>query len=153
MSSSTARSRLLVWALFLVAWTTALLTPIHVSETSFNFFGVFKAVAAKTLHVGAYATLTVLTGRLGASPAYRLLLLFLILAHGPATEFLQTYVETRHGSLRDVCIDYAGVLLGLYLGRREWTQGMTEQPASPENALLAARHGSHPRSIQETEAG
>ena len=60
----------------------------------------FKFLIAKTLHVAAYAVLAGLSGWLRVPSRFRWILLFVIMAHAPATELLQLLVEGRTGSLR-----------------------------------------------------
>ena len=53
-----------------------------------------------------------------------------LVAHGAATEFLQTFVEGRYGSATDVAIDAAGVTLGwasVWLWR--WLRSRTQSPS------------------------
>jgi len=126
--------RRLTWALFVTAWTAGLLCPIYVALPESDAFQVAKAVVFKTVHVVGYATLTVLTARLEAAPRTRLLLLFFVMAHGAATEMIQTVIPGRGGAVRDVCIDHAGVLLGLYWSWAAWTRGLAglAPPATSE---------------------
>ena len=113
--------RPLIWTLFIIAWTIALLVPVPWSHESF-LGTLWLPLAAKTLHLSMYALLACLTGWLRVPSRYRLLLLFVIMAHGAATEFLQDWVPSRSGTARDVCIDHIGILLGLCLSWKWWTE-------------------------------
>jgi hypothetical protein len=116
--------RWLIWTIFTVAWTGGLLTPIYLTLPEDSWLLIAKAVATKTLHVLAYAILTVLTGRLEVTGPRRLLLLFFVMAHAGGTEFLQNFVPGRGGSARDVCLDHFGVLLGLACSWPSWRRGL-----------------------------
>jgi len=79
--------RWLVWLTYLALMTTALLVPIPRHPITLESahphvrFAVFKAV-----HVLAYALLAILAGWLRAPARFRWLLLFVVMAHGTATE-------------------------------------------------------------------
>ncbi|MFL5242610.1 MAG: VanZ family protein [Gemmataceae bacterium] len=114
------RPRMALWLLYLASWSLALLTPrpIEVAqavlppETSFYY--------GKSLHVCAYAGLTVLTGWLLVCHRCRWLLLLGVSLHAFATEYLQNYVPLRTGSWRDVGLDHIGIVLGFALTRTWW---------------------------------
>lgn len=129
----------LVWGIFVIAWTAALLTPLNFYQESTDFITLAKGLAGKTLHFVAYMTMTILTARLGAAPRCRLLWLFFVMAHAAATELLQEIVPGRTGAASDVCIDHAGVLLGLLLSWGYWTQGIPG-PALQEPGVNGAAH-------------
>lgn len=102
------------FALFLGLWTWKLLEPNPVpEELSARLTGDWRFYAAKSLHAGAYAFLTVLAVALPVPRYWRWYFLGLLALHGAATEIGQTFVPNRTGSVRDVLIDWAGVLLGL----------------------------------------
>ena len=113
--------RWLVWVLYLCAWTAALLTthPVQLATVVFPET-TLRFLAAKLLHVSAYALLAVLSGWLRAPLRYRWLLLAFLPAHALGTEFLQQFVELRTGSWEDVGIDHLGLALGLTLSWRQW---------------------------------
>jgi hypothetical protein len=82
-------------------------------------------VAAKTLHVGAYAFLTVMAAWLRVPVRYRFLLIFFLMAHATVTEVLQQVlveIVGRTGSLWDVALDQLGITLGLLLAWRWWVE-------------------------------
>src|SRR5262245_15802549 len=109
--------RVAVWLVLLAAWTRALLTPVPPgavkalggSDSAFWF--------GKTLHVGVYATLAILTIVLPFPRWWRLSFLVALVLHGGATEYLQQFVE-RTGSLRDFGLDVLGCMIGAALGFR-----------------------------------
>lgn len=113
--------RWIIWVLFLVSWSFALLRPIPepLVRTTEQF--VSRQVIGKTLHVCAYACLAILTGWLRAPLRFRPLLMLFIMAHGTLTELGQSLVPGRVGALLDVGIDNAGVLLGVLLSWKWWT--------------------------------
>jgi VanZ family protein len=133
-----------LWALFLTAWTTALLTPhpVRIAQAVLPGGGFFYG---KTLHVLAYAGLTILTAWLGTRGARRWALLGLLSLHGFATEGLQTFVPLRGPSWADVGLDHIGISLGVLLSWRWWryppplpNSGGLATPASPAHAHASA---------------
>jgi VanZ family protein len=111
--------RWLIWGLFCVVWTLALVMPIP-SGAPGPTDPAERKLLAKSLHVLAYLLFTVLTGWLQAPARYRVLLLFALMAHGTVTELIQLAVPSRTGSLIDVGIDHLGVLLGVLIGWKWW---------------------------------
>ncbi|MBP3959161.1 VanZ family protein [Gemmata sp. G18] len=102
-----------MFALFLGLWTWKLLEPIPVPEALVGRLGDWKFYAAKLLHAGAYAFLTVLAVTLPLPRYWRWYFVGLLALHGGATEIGQTFVPSRTGSVRDVAIDWVGISLGL----------------------------------------
>jgi VanZ family protein len=133
-------TRWLVWALFVIAWTIALLWPVQPEigvEQIDDLLAPFRYAVTKTLHVTAYAVLTLLTAWLKAPMRYRWLLVFFVMAHGTATEMGQLTmnqmgVSSRLGDLRDVAFDNLGVLIGSIVGWKLWTRD--DAPSGPEGA-------------------
>ena len=80
-----------------------------------------KVLIAKTVHVLGYATLAMLTGALPVPWRWRLLLMFVIMFHGAATEFIQQYVE-RGAAVNDVVLDHLAIGLGCALTWKRWTR-------------------------------
>ncbi len=124
------RWRWLVWSVYLAAWTAALLFP-HAPRTGVGhldeFISPYRYAVAKTVHVSAYAVLAVLTGALGVRPRYRGLLVFVLMAHGTATEMGQWVMtrmgwSDRTGELFDVAYDNAGILIGMLVSWKWWTR-------------------------------
>lgn len=75
----------------------------------------WKFWLAKGLHVGAYAVLTLLARWLPVPRVVFWLVIAGLLLHGIGTEVGQSYTANRHGSTRDVLLDWAGVGLGLLI--------------------------------------
>jgi VanZ family protein len=112
--------RWLAWGVFLVAWSAALLTPQPVYLAKRLLPEQTQFPLGKTLHVGAYAVLTLLTSWLCVSRRWRWGLLALVSLHGMATEGVQLLVPDRTGTLRDVGLNHLGILLGFMLSWRAW---------------------------------
>src|SRR5438874_1333500 len=110
-----------VWWLGLAAWTIALTTtfPVHVKHALLPEDPGGLPVA-KVLHVAAYAFLAGFAALLRPAGLWRWLILLLLLAHGAATEIIQTFVPERTGAVTDVFIDYLGVALGAALTWPWW---------------------------------
>jgi len=107
-----------IFAVFLGLWTWKLLEPNPVPEAiSQEFSADTKFILAKSLHAGVYAFLTVLAAFLPVRRPYFWLVVATLMLHGVGTEIGQRYVPNRHGSIRDVLIDWAGILLGLAMLR------------------------------------
>jgi VanZ family protein len=102
------------FAVVLAVWTWELLAENPVPpEVSALIPDGWKFWLAKGLHVVGYAFLTVLAAVLPVPRLYFWLAVALLGLHGIATEIGQTFVNGRHGSVRDVLLDWAGVGLGL----------------------------------------
>ena len=88
----------LVFLVFLGLWTWKLLEPNPVPEAiSERLKGDVRVFAAKSLHAGAYAFLTVLAVTLPVPNYWRWFLVGLLALHGVATEIGQTFVPGRDG--------------------------------------------------------
>jgi VanZ family protein len=117
------RWRWLIWLVYVTVWTTMLVVPVpDVGNWTLAARIDLKYLVAKTLHIGAYTLLTVLTGWLRPPARWRLLLLFFIMAHATVTELVQLHVPGRTGTLEDVGIDHCGVALGLLVSWRWWSE-------------------------------
>ena len=112
--------RWLMWTVFVLVWTTALLTtePVHVANTVLAPRVVFPT--AKLLHVSAYAFVAVLSGWLIVPARWRWLLLVFMCVHAFGTEFFQQFVPERGPSLWDVGIDHVGIAVGLTISCKWW---------------------------------
>jgi VanZ family protein len=110
------------WCVCVGVWTAALLTTYPVEVSRRVLPSDFQFPTAKVLHVGAYAFLTVLAARLPVRGRARWLFVAFLSLHGFATEYLQTFIKGRSGSLRDVALDHLGIALGLVLGWRWWRE-------------------------------
>ena len=114
--------RWLVWSAFVVCWTVSLLMPVPVQpeesglksrEVLFYF--------SKTLHVGAYAFFTVLSGWLRVPARQRGWLLAFLFVHAAGTETLQALLPTgRTGRVPDVLLDSLGIVVGVALSWPWW---------------------------------
>ena len=102
-----------LFALALLAWTWALVSPNPVPEAVKKELPAdWEFVLAKCLHAGAYAFLAVLGGTMLRSGRWRLAGLMAL--HGVGTEVAQWAMHVgRHGCVRDVLIDWAGIAAGL----------------------------------------
>lgn len=80
----------------------------------------WRFAVAKAVHVGGYALLTMLTAWLPVPLAVRLGLLAFLGLHACGTEYVQTFVAGRSGTLQDIGIDVVGVILGAALTWRRW---------------------------------
>lgn len=106
--------RFVVFAVFLGLWTWKLLQPVPVPEALTAELGAdWRFLLAKCLHAGAYAFLTVLAFALPVPRYWHWFLVGLLALHGAATEYGQTFVPNRSGSVRDVIIDCVGIALGV----------------------------------------
>lgn len=112
--------RWLAWLAYGLAWTAALLTraPVQLGARVLSAPVFFSC--AKMLHVAAYAGWAVLTAWLPLPPWLRRLLLLVLAAHAPGSEYGQRFVPGRHPSWRDVGLDLLGIVLGILATRRLW---------------------------------
>lgn len=113
-----------IWLVYVVAWTIALIAPVpETGDWTVEELGIdFKTLFAKSVHVAAYAALTALTAWLRTPMRYRPWLVLFLMAHGTATELLQLTVSHRSGRLTDVAFDNLGVMLGMLLTWRWWSE-------------------------------
>ena len=103
-----------VFLTFLGLWTWKLLEPVPVPEAIEQQIPVDqKFLLAKSLHVGAYAFLTILAASLPVRRPYFWAVVVGLALHGVGTEIGQTYIPNRNGCVRDVIIDWVGIGLGL----------------------------------------
>jgi VanZ family protein len=115
--------RRVVWLVFVLSWTTVLVTPqpVHVSKAALP--KEMRFPTGKTLHVVGYATLCALTGwQRFVAPRWRPLLLLALSAHAGLTEFIQLYVPERSGSWDDVTLNHLGLYLGVVVAWRWWRE-------------------------------
>jgi VanZ like family len=108
------------WLLAVSLWTTALLTtfPVQVKDAVLPPQAGYHA--AKILHVSTYAFLAAFAAWLLPTNKLRFLPLLFLSFHGFGTEYLQTFTESRHGSLTDVGLDHFGIALGFMLTWWKW---------------------------------
>jgi VanZ family protein len=97
-------------------WTTKLLDPAPVPEELREGLAVLRLdyLAAKCLHAGGYAFLTVLGGTLfPRDRRWRRAVVVFLMLHGAGTEAGQYLMDLgRFGTARDVLIDWAGIAAG-----------------------------------------
>jgi len=103
-----------LFLLLLGLWTWKLLEPSPVPDTVMDEIPLdLRFLLAKLLHAGVYSFLTVLAAFLPVRRPYYWMIVATLVLHGIATEVGQTYTPNRHGSVRDVLIDWTGIGLGL----------------------------------------
>jgi hypothetical protein len=152
--SSTVRIRTLtcwaIWVACLALWTVGLLTPYpeQVQQAGFAEAEVFTV--SKTLHVFAYAGLTILSSWLGIFETNRRPILFLLCLHGVTTECLQNVVPTRTGTVRDALLDMLGIFLGLVFLRQ--VRGRLAHTPASDAAGDSAIAGVYPMPKQQPSA-
>lgn len=120
--------RWLLWAGYATLWTVALLTLFPVAVRDALIPQHYGFTTGKILHVLAYAGFTVLTGWLPVARRWRWTLLGVVSLHAFTTEYVQQFVG-RSGSLRDVGLDHAGILLGLLLSWKLWRPANDTRPS------------------------
>ncbi len=120
MASPTFWKRFEWWGLgfIFVLWTVLLLRPEPATFQQEVVAPYWRYPLAKSVHVGFYALLAgwglrlVRENRLGLKPWQAWWPLPLLTVHAAATEFLQTMVKERTGSVPDVGWDHLGIILG-----------------------------------------
>jgi VanZ family protein len=130
--------RVLIWFVYVLSWSTALLVPVpSLPDPDVQF------TVAKALHVAAYAVLALLTLWLRLGGWWRWLLLAFLFAHGVLTEFLQWYFPAlgRNGCVADVIRDWVGVTLGLALWFGWWLTGWLRRDKPGEAAVASSDCG------------
>jgi VanZ family protein len=99
---------------FLGLWTWKLLEPYPVpEELTAQMTETMKFAAAKSLHAVGYGFLTLLAVTLPVPRYWQWFFVGLLALHGVMTEIGQTFVPNRHGSPRDVLIDWCGIALAV----------------------------------------
>lgn len=119
-TTTTITRRWAIWGVCVAGWTLALLTPWPVEVAQELLPPPSEYPMGKVLHVCAYAFLTILSAWLGVRGPRRWLLIVFLSLHGGLTEFFQTFIPLRTGSLFDVGLDHLGILLGLLLSWKWW---------------------------------
>jgi hypothetical protein len=138
--------RWIIWLVYVAVWTWALLLPHPelwaralllgnepdsggqdpVGQQLLSFLD--SAWFSKGLHISAYAVLAVLSAWVGKGRIRWLLLAFMSL-HALGTEFLQSFIPSRHPSWDDVGFDHIGIGLGIILS---WNWWVSRFPPKPE---------------------
>jgi VanZ family protein len=115
--------RWLALGLYVLVLTTALVLPAAaVGNWPAQLSLDQKKFIAKSGHVCAYALMTILSGWLRVPVRFRLLLLFFLMAHAAATEWIQLNLSHRDGTVQDVVLDHLGIAAGLIVSWRWWSR-------------------------------
>lgn len=151
MSSSTFRKRFewWGWCVTFVLWTILLLRPEPATFQQEVVAPLWRYPLAKSVHVGFYALLAawvlrlVRRNHLSLTPWQAWWPVPVLSLHAAATEYLQTMVKERTGSVLDVGWDHLGIILGWSIWRLtaqyQLNAFATGTPAaSPLPALLEA---------------
>lgn len=122
--------RWLVWSLFCLAWTAALIVPVPPPDELplGELLSARRVLVAKSVHVGAYATFAILSGWLPVTFRWRIFLMFFLMLHAVGTEFIQLHLSYRSGTLADVLFDCLGIALGCGISWRWWLREGTGLP-------------------------
>lgn len=125
VSTVRRRVRWAIWWVLLALWTIGLLLPFT-ADVPWRLESMdlsVRKIVSKSLHFSAYTILVLLAAWAGLSPRWRWLLVFFIMFHTGATEWIQAnYIPGRGGSLSDVLLDQCGIALGFILSWRAWVQ-------------------------------
>jgi hypothetical protein len=114
----------------LVVWSWLLVRRNEIPESFLGGYSWFDRemaifIIAKTVHLSVYAFFGIFGGLLPTTKRGQLILWGCLILHGIASEIGQmignAYFETnRHGCIRDMLIDAAGVTVGACLLRWQW---------------------------------
>jgi VanZ family protein len=114
------RLRWAVWLVALAGYTYLLLAPDEYLPPWLRHTVEKKVTEeftiGKVAHAITYAAFTLATFLLPIRWRAWGICILALSAHGFATEYIQTYVPSRHGCWRDVGIDHVGIATGLLLG-------------------------------------
>lgn len=118
------KQRWCIWGVYVLAWTALLLTPAHTIDDlpGVDLLAPIRYIAAKGLHVCAYAVMTILCAWLFVPARWRWLLVFFAMGHATLTEHIQEHIQGRTGSLHDVGFDNIGIAIGLALSWKWWSR-------------------------------
>ena len=113
-----------IWGAYVVVWTVLLVSPMPERVSwPVPIEGEHRYLIGKTTHIVAYLLLAVLTGWIRARFTWRLWLLFFVMAHASATEWLQQHTDLgRTGQVGDIVLDHIGIALGLVVSWKWWTK-------------------------------
>lgn len=121
-------TRWIIWSAIVIAWTVALEYPVPDPEphsTAGEFVIAYKYLLGKSLHVGVYATLAVLSAWVPVPTRFRWVMMFVLMFHAWGTEMLQYALEPwcqRTGTLSDIGFDIVGIVLGTAASWKWWTR-------------------------------
>ena len=118
-------NRWLTWVAFVLVWSAALEFPVPVPDDpdTERFIVTYRYILGRSLHVGAYAMLAVLSAWVPVAVRYRWIMMFFLLAHAWGSEMLQQELKPwfgRSGSLGDVGWDIGGILIGVAVSWKWW---------------------------------
>jgi VanZ family protein len=103
-----------IWIISLIVLTFMLLDPrpitVHIDSPI-----DWQYIMAKTFHIGCYFFVTFLGLWLWSDPRWRICYAGVMVWHAIGTEIGQSYIPTRHGDVKDVAIDCAGITLACLL--------------------------------------
>ena len=119
------KARWSLWSGFVVLWTILLLLPADFIKSlpGGDLIQSRRYLLAKTLHVTAYAFMTLISGWLQVPARFRCLLIFLLMVHATLTEVIQRYcIPGRTGALLDVGFNDIGIAIGIVLAWKWWTK-------------------------------
>lgn len=126
------------WCLCVGLWTAALLTTLPVAVGDEVVPTDLQFPAAKCLHVGAYAFLTLYLAWMPLPRGWRFLVLAFLSLHAAGTEFFQQFVPDRHPAVTDVLIDHVGIMLGIALTWKRWRQQPDSRDAQANGGVRAS---------------
>lgn len=104
-----------IWGGFWAVFTYGLLSPDPPRAVDILHIDWLKVIASKMAHFSGFALLTFLAGRLPGPRRLAFPLWVFLAFFGAITEYLQTFVEGRHGNPMDTAINWTGIALGLFL--------------------------------------
>lgn len=141
------RWRWLIWLVYVLTWTWALLLPNpndwacwllghpgdQMGDPPFRLqllLFVESFFFSKGLHVSAYAVFAILSMWLRVPWRYRWLLVVFMSCHAMGTEFFQNFEPSRHPSWRDVGLDHLGIILGMGATWKGWLARSRDKAAA-----------------------
>jgi VanZ family protein len=101
------------WWLALVGIVWALLSPTPAKISGAMLRPDVNFVCAKTVHLCVFTTFSLVAALLPTTPFLRRGHFVVLLLVACVTEYLQTFVEGRTGTVIDACINLSGITLGL----------------------------------------
>lgn len=115
----------IIWLVYTLLWTIGLVLPGSATEIEplDKLLTGYRFAAAKSLHVCAYAVMTMLSARLPVPARFRWMLVFFLMAHATVTELLQEkFIPMRSGELDDVGFDQLGITVGILITWKRWVR-------------------------------
>ena len=120
-------NRWLIWSALMITWTVALQFPVPDPgpTPTGEFIATNKYLIGKTMHLGVYVVLAMLSAWVPTPARYRWIMMFALMFHAWGTEMLQETLEEwchRSGSLSDVGLDIIGIVVGTAASWKWWTR-------------------------------